>query len=412
MSPGLFTGLFLLSLLGAVFFAGSETGMLAADTLFLRMRAEKGSKNARSVLKLLEKKDVLLATMLVGNNLAIVSASAVTTSFFTQRYGQNGALISIAVVSPMLLTFGEILPKAVYLSFGERLLMATHWLVTFFAIIFRPIVLIAMALPRMIARSHRVIDAGVTRQDIEVLVKTSVLAGDLAREERQMISRLLDLKARRVTHAMVPLIDVAMISDTAKIRDAHRVIRSHGVSRLPVYSGSQDHITGVVFATDLLRSTDPLEPVTTYCRKPFFVPEQKTIIELFDEVYQKRDLAIVIDEYGVATGIITIEDMIEEVIGEVQDEYDDETELYQPLATGGLLIDSRISVFEFNEVFGPVIPPGDYETVAGFLMMVMQRVPGRGEKVVFNNTGFTVLDASARRVGRVVVTEVKTGKER
>ena len=403
MSTALFLGLFFLSLSGAVFFAGSETGLLAADALELRRKKDRGSRAAGAVLGLLNNKDVLLATMLVGNNLAIVSASAVATSYFTQQYGKNGALMSILVVSPMLLVFGEILPKAVYLTFGNRLLMGTYWLVRLFSWIFRPVVFVTMLLPRLLTRGKSAKNADVTRQDIKVLVKTSVLAGDLAREERLMISRLLDLKDRRVTTAMVPLLEVALVPDTATIHDAYRVIRTRGVSRLPVYSQRTDNIIGLVFATDLLRSSDPTRPITEFCRKPYFVPEQKTIIELFEEFYRKLEIAIVVDEYGVATGIITMEDMIEEVIGDVQDEYDEETALFQPLATGGLLLDSRMSVSEFNEQFGLLIPPGDFETVAGFLMMLMQKVPGPGEKVTFGDARFTILDATPQRVGRVVV---------
>nr|HPQ40679.1 CNNM domain-containing protein [bacterium] len=290
--------LFLLSLLGAVFFAGSETGILAADTMRLRRWSEKGSRGARSVLRMLDQKDTIIATLLVGNNLAVVSASALATSFFTRHFGQNGAALSILIVSPMMLVFGEILPKAVYLSFGNRLLVMTHWLISFFIICFKPLSVTTMLFPKMMVRGTVDWTPGLTRDDIRVLVKTSDMAGDLAREERMMISRLLELKDRRVSRAMVPVIETAMIADTAKIRDAHTVIRKRGVSRLPIYSERNDNIVGIVFATDLLRSTDPLESIMVYSRKPVFVPEQKTIIELFREFYRKLEIAIVVDEYG------------------------------------------------------------------------------------------------------------------
>lgn len=406
MSIPVFVLLFLLSLSGAVFFAGSETGILAADVLVLRQWSERGSRGARSVLKMLERKDTVLATLLVGNNLAIVSASALATSFFTQRFGQNGAVISILIVSPMMLVFGEILPKAVYLTLGNRLLVLSHWLITVFIVLFRPLSVTAMVFPRMLVRGHADWTPGLDREDIRVLVKTSDLAGDLAREERLMISRLLELKDRRVSRAMVPIIETTLVPATARIRDAHTAIRKRGVSRLPIYSDRTDNIVGVVFATDLLRSADPTESIMIYSRKPFFVPEQKTIIELFREFYRKREMAIVVDEYGVATGIITMEDMIEEVIGDIQDEYDDETRLFQPLATGGTLIDSRIPVKEFNERFGRSIPAGDYTTVAGFLMMVMQKIPCRGDTFAFGALRFTILDATPQRIGRVVVNRI------
>lgn len=410
MSTFLFLTLFLLSLSCAVFFAGSETGILSVDSMTLRKWEKNGSRGARTVLKMLKNKDVLLATMLVGNNFAVVSASAVATSYFSDRFGPQGSLISIIFVSGLILVFGEILPKAIYLTFGTRLLTVTYWLITMFVVLFRPVVHMTMLLPRLVFHENKATRSNLTRQDIQLLVKTSVLAGDLAREERLMISRLLDLKDCWVASAMVPIVDVAMVSDTAKVRDAHRVIRTRGVSRLPVYNERTDNIMGVVFATDLLRCVDPSESITGYCRKPNFVPEQKTIIGLFEEFYRRLEIAIVVDEYGVATGIITMEDMVEKVIGDIQDEYDEETTLFQPLSTGGYLLDSRLSILEFNERFGKLIPPGDYVSVAGFLMMIMQKVPGRGEQVTFGDARFVILDASPKRVGRVVVSSIENRK--
>jgi len=174
-------------------------------------------------------------------------------------------------------------------------------------------------------------------------------------------------------------------------------------ARLPVFHERTDNIVGIVFATDLLKSTDPTESVMQYSRRPYFVPEQKTIIELFEEFYRKLEIAVVVDEYGVATGIITMEDMIEEVIGDIQDEYDDELQLFQPLETGGILLDSRITVKEFNERFGRGIPSGDYTTVAGFLMMMTQKIPQRGDAFTFDAFRFTILDATPQRIGRMVV---------
>lgn len=403
MNDTLFLLLFATCIILCFFFSGSETGILTADRITLSREEKSGSRSASRLIRFLDRKDTILATLLIGNNLSNISISALTTSYLSDRFGAKAPLIAISIVTPTILVFGELIPKALYMAYGNRLLKVSHGLISFCTLFFRPVAEIAMILPRLMAPSRKAVDVPLTREDLHVLVKTGAVVQEVGQDERMMISRLLGMRDRRVVKAMMPIGDVAMIPDTAVIRDAHRVIRKHGVSRLPVFHERSDTIVGIVQATDLLRSTDPLEPVAGYVKKPYFVPEQKAIFQLLEESFREQAIAVVIDEYGLATGIITMEDMVEEIMGDILDEYDvDEPVSYQ-LKSGSHVVDSRISIKEFNEKIAPVLPSGDFLTLSGFLSARMQKIPQVGDVCEFGPVRFVILEASAQRPGRIVV---------
>lgn len=403
MTDGWFFFLVTAGLAGSFFFSGTETGILATDTMDLHRLAKAGSKSAAVLLKLLKRKDMILAALLVGNNITNVTLSVMTTAYLYNRFGSHAPAVAIVIITPLILFFGEILPKALYLANGNRFLLRTHGLIRLTALLFHPFAAAAVALPRLITHPRQTRTQDLTRQDIHILVKTGAGAHQISQEERIMMDRLLDMKDRRVIKAMKPIGDAIMIPDDATVHDALRQIRRHGVSRLPVYKDTQDNITGIVVAVDLLKAVNPRDPVGPYVRKPFFVPEQTIIIHLLEDAYKEHEFAIVIDEYGVATGIITMEDMVEEITGDILDEYDREIPVAYKLKRGTHIVDSRISIKEFNETVAPIIPPGDYLTLAGFLTTAMQKIPQAGAGFEFENARFVVLDATSKRLGRIIV---------
>ena len=403
MSNTAFLPLFALGILCSFLFSGIETGILTMDPILLQRRVRNGSKRAAKLDRLLVRKDLILATLLIGNNLTNVSLSALTTHYLNRHFQAHAPLIAISIVTPAVLIFGEILPKSLFMAHGERLLLSMEPVIFLTASIFRPFAAIAMVFPKILGASRPAGGNLLTREDLRVLVKTGAASRDIGQDERIMISRLLEMKDRRVVKAMKPINDVAMIPDTARIRDAHRMIRKHGVTRLPVFHEHQDAIIGIVLATDLLTSTDPMEPLDRYLRKPFFIPEQKAIFQMLEENLGDKEIAIVIDEYGLATGIITMEDMVEEIMGNILDEYDLETPIAYRLMSGSHVVDSRISIKEFNETIAPVLPTGDYLTLSGFLTSRLQKIPRAGDTFETGSTRFVILDASPQRIGRVMV---------
>jgi magnesium and cobalt exporter, CNNM family len=405
MSVSVVVLLFMAVILGSMFFSGSETGVLSLNDIDLRQEAGRGNKRAVRLLKLLEKKDVLLATLLIGNNLCIVTASALTTSLLTTVFGNWGPHVSTLVVTPFILVFGEVVPKAVYLGRGTRLLMLSDWILTGCMWLLKPLAKTVVSIPRWITPGSKATGNGaLTRDDLHFLLHTGASQKIMQDEERQMLENLLDFSSKSVRTAMVPLLDVVCIDRNETVRTAAEIVNFQGVSRLPVYNQKPENVEGVLFAVDLLSCTNPDLPVSEVMRKPHFVPEQKEVTALLPDIWNRYELVIVVDEYGVATGIITAEDLVEQIVGDIKDEFDyRDTPDSIPLIDGVFIVNAGISISDFNKIAGDIVPPGDYVTLAGFITQHMQRIPERGESFYLNNVEFRILEATPRRIQKVLL---------
>ena len=398
------------SLLGAMFFSGTETGLLTLDPSDLKKRSSKGSKQAAWILKMLDKKDLLLGTMLVGNNLAVVTMSALATTLFVLHFGNWGPELSTIIVTPIILILGEILPKAFYLSRGTKIISFTSWIIQLFVILFLPLTQIVILLPRLFIQSKNSKNSqSVTREELKLLIRTGTGKQSAVQEEILLIDRLLSFNQMRVRSSMVPLVDVICLKADAPVRDAIKLIREYGISRLPVYEGSPENIKGILFAIDLFKCDNLFDEVIKFSREPYFAPEQKRSTELFPEIWNRHEMAVVVDEYGVATGIVTAEDIAEEIMGDIKDEYDAMEEPRVVELTGGFfVVDASISVGEFNNYTHNLIPLGTYDTLAGFIVTYLQRIPERGEKFSYReNKGYqmetTILEATSQRIQKVLI---------
>ena len=406
MSSMLLFLLVFFTVLGSMYFSGCETGVLTLDELKLKEDAKKGCRANRRLLQLLKDKELLIGTILVGNNLMMVSCSALVTSFLTTHYGAWGPELATLFVTPMLLMFGEILPKAVFLTAGTGILLKTHWILSFFNIIFRPLAASTIFLPRLITQKHRKNGSNFTmsRNEMKFLLRKTAMRQRVSPEELKMIGRLLDFKNKRVRSVMVPLIDVSSVEINTSVHESYQMMKSSGYSNIPVYSQKPDNIEGVIFVMDLLKTQDPKCPIEKLIRAPFIVPEQQRLGNLLPKLWEKQEIAIVVDEYGVAVGIVTLEDLIEEILGDIQDEFDiSETYDYMLLTSGNYIVNGTMNIQDFNESIKFTIPQGDYDTIAGFVCSFVQRIPARGEKIVFKNLEITVLEATHQRVQKMLV---------
>ncbi len=403
MTEGFLFAIIFVALLGAMFFSGSETGVLSANVAELRRKARKGSKQAHRLEVLLRKKDVLLATLLIGTNLMIVAISALVTSILARRYGDNAPQLATVIVTPFVLVFAEIIPKAIYLRQGQPLLLRSVGLIRLFVLLFQPLTHLVILIPRMMNRSRKQ-DALIPDRDaLQALIRTGAANHALAREEQIMVENLLKFRDKQVRLAMEPLVDSVTVPVTARICDVAALIYRHGISRLPVYDRNQDNIVGIVDVYDLIDVKTSLDPIRDHIRKPLIVPEQKKITELLTEMWGNHKIAIVVDEYGVPSGIITIEDIVEEIVGDIQDEHDRWDVEFHRLVDDTYIIDAGISVDNFNQNIQNSIPPGDYVTLAGFLTNLCRKIPANGEKIKFKNMVFTVLESTPRRIVKLLL---------
>ena len=395
------------------FFAASEICMVSANRRHLRQRAEEGYRGAKMALKLLSRPEYLLATTLLGAYMSSAANTILVTMFLLQQVGHGGELSAMFFLPPVLLILGEIIPKSIGRQqatvLAEKLappLWVASWLIY-------PITLIFGGLSRLVLIIVGVRKTGelpfITREDLSLVVAKSGPEVDLERKERIFINRILQFSLRTVKEVMVPLIRVTAIPDTLTMGQALEEFRNSHFSRLPVYHHRIDNLIGVVHDFDLLGEDYLERPIRSIMRPVAFVPELKKIDRLLAEMQrQGNHLAVVVDEYGGAVGIVTIEDLLEEIVGEITDEFDQEVAPFKKLAEGHYLISARTEIKALNETLHLKLPSGDYETLAGFLIAQLGDLPRAGEQLQFRNLRFTVRQAEARAVKEVELVIDKT----
>jgi len=389
------------------FFAGSEIALVAANHKKIRRQAEHGSWKAKIASNILRKPERFLATTLCGANFAEVTNVILTSVLFYQAFGEKGNLFAILLLIPLILIFGEIIPKSIFQAHATTLATWVAYPIWLISYIFFPVIFIMQTISRTLGEKTGEESPFITREELKMILRSSARESDLKRGEIIMINRIFDFTKTRVKEGMVPLIEVKALDENDSVSTAISLIAAQGHSRIPIYRERIDNIIGVVNSFDLFstkNTDDKLEKLTRSCP---YVPESKPIDELLLELQRSGNpIAVVVDEYGGAVGIITIDDIIEEIVGEIRDEYDSDEQMIVQLKNGQYLMNGRMEIDQINEQLGLSLPKGNYETLGGFLLEMFSRIPSQGEKIFYQNLTFTVLRASDR-----LIKEVKVKKE-
>ncbi|MFH1595568.1 MAG: hemolysin family protein [Pseudomonadota bacterium] len=388
------------------FFAASEIALVSANRRRLHHRAGEGHRGAGLALKLLAKPEYLLATTLLGAYMSGAANTIMVTAFLLKMLGEAGMVPAIILLPPVILILGEIIPKSIGRQqanlLAERLapaLWTASWVIY-------PITIVFASLSRMVLRLTGAPKTGhlpfITREDLRLVVTKSGPEVDLKGKERIFIHRILQFSLRTVKEVMMPLVRVTAIPDTMTTGQALEEFRTTRFSRLPVYHRRIDNLMGVLHGFDLLGEETSDRAIKPLVRPIIYVPELKKIDRLLAEMQRQGiHLAAVVDEYGGAVGIVTIEDLLEEIVGEITDEFDREVAPFKKLGDGHYLISARTEIKALNEALHLNLPPGDYETLAGFLISQLGDLPRGGEQLRYGNLKFTVRQAEARAVKEV-----------
>jgi putative hemolysin len=416
MSPGLALIAILICLLIEGFFSGSEMAMVSASRLELRAKADAGHRGAILVLELMERPERVLGTCLIGTNLCVVSAATIATALATSQDFSEPALIASLCLSPLVLILAEMVPKTIYEHHADLLAPVVARPLSWAAMVFTPGLVVVAALDRVMMRIARESDAspaegGVSREELRMLMD-SEKQGSIDEDEREMIRKVLEFSDISVREAMVPLIEVKALPESSTVREAAQHMVVTGLSRLPVYDKRVDNITGVVVHRDLLFAEDLDAPISSVQRKAPYVPETKSLEGLFAELRASRQrFAVVVDEYGGATGIITSEDILEEIVGEIEDEFDRGSVNIQRVDDRVWICDGRAELEHLEEAMDLALPEGDYETVAGFILARLGQIPAVGERVVYAGWRLTVSKATDRVIREVTLTRLEPSRK-
>ncbi len=390
------------------FFSGSEMVILSANRIKLRQAAKRGDKGAARFLKIIENPEWSLATTSTGTNMFVIIASIFAAVWLGGIFHNNSELFTILIITPVLLILGEILPRTVFQQKADEAALKIASLFVYASRIILPLTYLVFWASRLfyklIGKETLKRNFYISKKELELALSIDGEGSDLETGEKKLIRRVFQLFESDVSDVMVPLVDVTAISYKSTVGKAIETINSSGYSRLPVYKGRIDNLIGIINPFDLIHITDENSPILPFIREVPFVPESKRAHDLL-VLLQKtgNSIAIALDEYGGTVGIITIEDILEEVVGEINDEYDDDTKQFIRLGENKFLVNARMEIEHANEIMNLRIPKEDYETIGGFLLKQLGKIPRKGESVLFDNIKFTIRSSGKKSINTVIV---------
>lgn len=395
--------LMFLCLIMEAFFSGSEIGVVSASRIKMRHHAAKGSKGAKLALQMLEKPDWLLSTTLVGTNIAIVTNTTLATLLAVQMFGQEYGWLAILIAAPLIWVFGEIVPKSIFQQKADVITPKVIFILKFASFLFYPVLLFFSVITRLLTRL-----AGKTgntpftlRKEIDIMLQMPTSQGDVLPVEKDMIRRMFKFGNTKVRDIAIPLIDVVAIEETLTCGEAQQVAWEKSHLRLPVFKDMVYQIIGVFNARECV-GVSPDRPLETYIKPIRYVPASKGIETLLDEFRDSGErMAVMVDEYGSAEGIITLEDIMERIVGEIEDEYDkvevDQREFVKRVGDKHFIINTRIDLTALREDWGITVPDGPYETLGGFLMELARDIPKTGQQFKVQNMTITIEQADNKK---------------
>ncbi len=398
------------------FFSGSEIAMVNSDKLKLRHKAKLGDRGARTVLKLFKKPDVILGTTLVGTNLATVIISTLGALIFIDLFGVTGDLISILVLTPILLIIGEVVPKSVFQQNADSLVSRIINVLRFFSYLFYPIIFIFSRVARF---ATRIVGGGaepqnmfITREELRVLLDITETAASPSTIDRKRIRRIIRFADTTVGEAMIPLADVVGLNEIRDMDEAVRRVMAHGYNRLPVYCRNITNVKGVLTLNtwDLMQPDIMDRPVSDYVSPALYLSPKQTLDRALPQLQARKDhMAIVVDEFGSAVGILTMEDVFEEVVGEIDvgydfDEYHPKRKVYiEHESENSHLMSGRTPISEVNDILHVHFPVEEAHTIGGLIVSRVRNIPVEGDFIEEQGYRLTVLEADSRAVIKVRV---------
>lgn len=397
------------------FFSGSEIALVNADKFKLRHLAAHGNKGAQRVLQMFKHPEVLLGTTLVGTNISLVAMTTLGTLLMIDWFGQYGDVIAFLVYTPIFLIFGEVVPKSVYQQkadlFAPRIIVPLRFL----SILLYPVVWIFSRLARLAVRlvgvtaSHQ--SPFMTRDQVRMIIESAEQASNVDIFDRDRLLRAVRFAEKTVGEVMTPIAEVTMLSHRQSSSEAINVARRHGYFRLPVYEDEPGNITGVVALDiwDLMDSTLQERELADLLKPALYVVEEQPLDELLASLQQRDDhMAIVVDEFGSAVGMVTLEELLEQVLGEVVNiGYNFETHMphravIEKLGGDRYLLDGRVLISELIEELGISISHTHAHTIGGLMICQLRHLPKPGESITLSGYRFTVDAVTEKGVKHII----------
>ena len=392
------------------FFAATEIAFISLNDAKIEKQAKEGNKKAKQIKKMLREPSKFLATIQIGITLAGFLSSAFAADAFADDLApmlqnlmplglaawRNISIILITIIlSYFSLIFGELVPKRLAMRNSEKIAFGTIGIIRAISIITAPFVKLLTASTNGVSKLFGISgtdEETVTEEEIRMMVDVGEEKGSIKEEEKELINNVFEFNDKVVSEIMIHRKDIYAIDINSDIDNILKELDEYKYSRIPVYEENIDNIVGMLFIKDLLANVKKKEKVkiSKIIREPYFVSENKPIDELFRELQKnKHQLAIVLDEYGGTAGLVTMEDIIEELVGNIFDEYDEEEKEFEKIDDNTFLISGSVSIHDLRKILGVEIPEGEYDTLSGYLIELLGRIPSDDEKPVIETKRVT-----------------------
>lgn len=389
-------------------FSSSETALTTVNRIRIRTLTGQGDKRAMTLLAVLQNPEKMLSVILIGNNVVNLYASSLATTVTLSLFGSKLVGVATGILTLAVLVFGEVAPKTMASRNAEQIALRAAGPVKCLMWLFTPLVFVVNNLARLVMKLFGADRPGkrelMTAEELRTIVQVGHEDGVIENSERKMIDNVFDFGDRSARDIMIPRIDMTCIDVEAGYDELMEVVREEKYTRIPVYKESADTIVGILNIKDLLfRAQDKPFRIAELMRKPLFTYEQKKTSELMVEMRKNyTNLAIVLDEYGVTAGMVTMEDILEEIVGEIRDEYDrDEEKSIRRIAPNTYLIEGNVKIDDVNEVLQLHLASEDYESIGGYVLEQLEHFPKEGECVTKGGISFTVTRMEQTRIAEV-----------
>ena len=394
------------------FFSSAETSLTTVNQIRVKTLAEEGNKRAVTLVKVITNPGKMLSAILIGNNIVNMAVSALTTTVTIRLFGNAFVGLATGILTLVILLFGEITPKTMANMQSEKFALAYAPVIYWLMILLTPVIYIVNLLEKQVMKVLHVDpdakSAPMTEGELRTLVGVGQEDGAIEVEEKKMIYNVFDFGDSRTRDVMIPRIDMILVDSRSTRDELQEIFRKYRHTRFPVYENTKDNVIGIINMKDLL-----LEPesdsfsISDILREPYFTYEHKPTADLLVEMrHESVNMAIVLDEYGATSGLVTLEDLLEEIVGDIRDEYDNEEQDLIPVVPGKEYIASGSArITDINDELGLSLSTGEYGSLGGYFIEQLDSLPEEGQALTLEDgTRLVVEEIVSNRVKKIRIT--------
>lgn len=412
MDPDIIIKLLVIVVLLALsaFFSSAETALTTVSRLRIMTLSEEGNRSATVLLKVIDNKEKMLSAILIGNNIVNISVSSLTTILVTNLFGSYAVSIATGFLTILVLIFGEITPKTFATLHNEKIslkyakiIYAIMWILTPVIFIINKLSFIVMLLFKS---ENSAKTSTYTENELKTIVNVSHAEGVIETEEHEMLQNIFEFSDRQAKDVMIPRVDVCMLEVSSTYDEIMETFRANRYTRIPIYEDSTDNVIGIINIKDLvLYKHGESFSIRNYLREPYYTYEYKKLSDLLLEMKKaSANITIILDEYGAASGLLTLEDLVEEIVGDIKDEYDyDEEDLLKAVSDTEYIVEAQMNLDDFNDILGTKLVSDEYDSVGGFIIEHLDRMARTGDMVETPDISFLVDSTDKNRIEKVHV---------